>query len=44
MVHQIGSSIGTWGGGGLIFDLSGSYDAAWQIGALMSWPPVSFKS
>ena len=34
VVHQIGSSIGTWGGG-LIFDLSGSYDAAWQIGALM---------
>jgi MFS family permease len=32
VVHQIGSSLGTWGGG-LIFDLTGSYDPAWQIGA-----------
>jgi MFS family permease len=34
VVHQIGSSLGAWGGG-LIFDLSGSYDRAWQIGTLI---------
>lgn len=32
VVHQIGSSLGTWGGG-LIFDITGSYDPAWQLGA-----------
>lgn len=32
VVHQVGSSLGTWGGG-LIFDLTGSYDPAWQLGA-----------
>lgn len=36
VVHQLGSSLGTWGGG-LIFDLTGSYDAAWQIGALIGF-------
>ena len=36
VVHQLGSSLGTWGGG-LIFDLSGSYDPAWQIGALIGF-------
>ncbi len=36
VVHQLGSSLGTWGGG-LIFDLSGSYDSAWQIGALIGF-------
>lgn len=36
VVHQAGSSLGTWGGG-LIFDLSGSYDPAWQIGALIGF-------
>ena len=36
VVHQIGASIGTWGGG-LIFDLFRSYDAAWQIGALIGF-------
>jgi MFS family permease len=36
VVHQVGSSLGTWGGG-LIFDLSGSYDRAWQIGALIGF-------
>ena len=36
VVHQLGSSLGTWGGG-LIFDLSGSYDQAWQIGALIGF-------
>jgi len=34
VVHQVGSSLGAWGGG-LIFDLSGSYDAAWQIGTVI---------
>jgi predicted MFS family arabinose efflux permease len=36
VVHQAGSSLGTWGGG-LIFDLFGSYDHAWQIGALIGF-------
>lgn len=36
VVHQMGSSLGTWGGG-LILDLTGSYDAAWQIGALIGF-------
>jgi predicted MFS family arabinose efflux permease len=36
VVHQLGSSLGTWGGG-LIFDLSGSYEPAWQIGALIGF-------
>ena len=34
VVHQLGSSLGAWGGG-LIFDLYGSYDHAWQIGTLI---------
>lgn len=34
VVHQAGSSLGAWGGG-LIFDLFGSYDRAWQIGSLI---------
>ena len=34
VVHQMGSSLGTWGGG-LIFDLTGSYDPAWQIGTII---------
>jgi len=36
VVHQAGSSLGAWGGG-LIFDLFGSYDRAWQIGALVGF-------
>jgi predicted MFS family arabinose efflux permease len=36
VVHQLGSSLGTWGGG-LIFDLTGSYGPAWQIGALVGF-------
>jgi MFS family permease len=36
VVHQLGSSLGTWGGG-LILDLFGSYDHAWQIGALIGF-------
>jgi MFS family permease len=36
VVHQIGSSLGTWGGG-VIVDLTGSYDRAWQIGTLIGF-------
>ncbi len=36
VVHQVGASLGTWGGG-VIFDLFGSYDRAWQIGALIGF-------
>jgi MFS family permease len=36
VVHQLGSSLGTWGGG-VIVDLTGSYDRAWQIGALVGF-------
>ena len=36
VVHQLGSSLGAWGGG-LIFDLTGSYDDAWQIGTLIGF-------
>ena len=36
VVHQLGSSLGAWGGG-LIFDLSGSYDFAWQIGTFIGF-------
>ncbi len=34
VMHQVGSSLGAWGGG-LIFDTLGSYDRAWQIGVLI---------
>jgi MFS family permease len=34
VVHQVGSSLGVWGAG-LIFDLSGSYDYAWQTGTVI---------
>jgi predicted MFS family arabinose efflux permease len=36
VVHQLGSSLGTWGGG-FMFDLSGSYDPAWQMGAVIGF-------
>jgi predicted MFS family arabinose efflux permease len=36
VVHQLGASLGAWGGG-LIFDLSGSYDLAWQTGTLIGF-------
>jgi predicted MFS family arabinose efflux permease len=36
VVHQLGSSLGAWGGG-VIFDLFGSYDHAWQIGTLIGF-------
>lgn len=34
VVHQMGSVIGAWGGG-LIFDVFGSYNPAWQFGVLV---------
>jgi predicted MFS family arabinose efflux permease len=36
VMHQVGSSLGAWGGG-LIFDATGSYDHAWQIGVLVGF-------
>jgi MFS family permease len=36
VVHQAGSSLGAWGGG-LIYDLAGSYGTAWQIGTLIGF-------
>ncbi len=36
VMHQVGSSLGAWGGG-LIFDKFGSYDRAWQIGVLFGF-------
>jgi len=33
VMHQVGSSLGAWGGG-LIFDMTGNYDAAWKIGVI----------
>ena len=36
VMHQVGSSLGAFGGG-LIFDVYGSYDYAWQIGVLIGF-------
>jgi MFS family permease len=36
VMHQAGSSLGAWGGG-LIFDMTGSYDRAWQTGVLIGF-------
>lgn len=36
VIHQLGSSLGAWGGG-FIFDLSGAYDYAWQIGTVVGF-------
>jgi MFS family permease len=36
VMHQVGSSLGAWGGG-LIFDMTGSYDRAWQTGVLIGF-------
>jgi predicted MFS family arabinose efflux permease len=36
VMHQVGSSIGAFGGG-LVFDWTGSYDRAWQFGVLMGF-------
>jgi predicted MFS family arabinose efflux permease len=42
VMHQVGSSLGAWGGG-LIFDASGSYDRAWQIGVLVGFAAGVFQ-
>ena len=42
VMHQVGSSLGAWGGG-LIFDAFGSYDRAWQIGVLMGFAAGVFQ-
>src|SRR5215831_4241142 len=34
VMHQVGSSLGAWGGG-LISDALGSYDRAWQLAVLI---------
>jgi MFS family permease len=34
VMHQVGSSLGAWGGG-IILDVTGSYDDAWKIGVLV---------
>ena len=36
VMHQVGSSLGAWGGG-LVFDITGSYDRAWQSGVLIGF-------
>lgn len=36
VMHQVGSSLGAWGGG-VIFDRFGSYNRAWQIGVLVGF-------
>src|SRR5437588_3490956 len=36
VMHQVGSSLGAWGGG-VIFDMTGSYDRAWQTGVLIGF-------
>ncbi|MBV8779175.1 MAG: MFS transporter, partial [Alphaproteobacteria bacterium] len=36
VMHQLGSSLGAWGGG-LIFTYFGDYDHAWQIGVLIGF-------
>jgi predicted MFS family arabinose efflux permease len=36
VMHQVGSSLGAWGGG-LIYIHYGSYDRAWQIGVLIGF-------
>jgi predicted MFS family arabinose efflux permease len=36
VMHQVGSSLGAWGGG-LIFDATGSYDWAWKTGVLIGF-------
>ena len=36
VVHQVGASLGAWGGG-MILDVTGSYDDAWKIGVLVGF-------
>src|SRR5215472_1272084 len=38
VMHQVGASLGAWGGG-LIFDATGSYGDAWKIGVLVGFAP-----
>ena len=36
VMHQVGATLGAWGGG-LIFDATGSYGDAWKIGVLVGF-------
>jgi predicted MFS family arabinose efflux permease len=36
VVHHVGASLGAWGGG-IILDVTGSYDDAWKIGVLVGF-------
>jgi predicted MFS family arabinose efflux permease len=36
VVHQVGASLGAWGGG-IILDVTGSYNDAWKIGVLVGF-------
>jgi MFS family permease len=36
VLHQVGSSLGAWGGG-LLFDTTGSYDLAWKVGVTIGF-------
>jgi len=36
VVHQVGASLGAWGGG-IILDVTGSYDDAWKVGVLVGF-------
>ena len=36
VLHQVGSSLGAWGGG-LIFDATGNYGSAWKIGVVVGF-------
>jgi MFS family permease len=36
VVHQVGASLGAWGGG-IILDVTGSYDDAWRTGVLVGF-------
>ncbi len=36
VMHQVGSSLGAWGGG-LIFDATGNYGYAWKIGVVIGF-------
>src|SRR6201993_282413 len=36
VVHQVGASLGAWGGG-IVLDVTGSYDDAWKIGVLVGF-------
>src|SRR5260370_35405332 len=38
VLHQVGSSLGAWGGG-VIFDAAGNYDPAWRTAVCTGLPP-----